>query len=145
VTKPHRVDPDAYEISTDKSRLDLDRISAFLADSYWASKRPRHVIEKSIAASLCFAAYRKADGAQVGFARVVTDGATFGWLADVYVDPECRGAGLGKALMQAITQAPELRGVRLLLVTRDAHGLYARYGFEALSSPQDWMFRTGQP
>jgi GNAT superfamily N-acetyltransferase len=142
VTEPHRVVPDAYEISTDKSRLDLDRIAAFLADSYWASKRPRDVIEKSIAASLCFGAYRKADGAQVGFARVITDGATFGWVADVYVDPECRGAGIGKALMQAITETPELRGVRLLLVTRDAHRLYAQYGFEALASPQDWMSRA---
>lgn len=139
--QPHRVSPDAYEISTDKSRLSLDRIVAFLADSYWASRRPREVIEKSIAASLCLGAYRKADGLQVGFARVVTDGATFGWVADVYVDPACRGAGVGKALIQAVTEVPELQGIRLLLVTRDAHGLYAQYGFEALARPENWMLR----
>jgi GNAT superfamily N-acetyltransferase len=141
VTQPHRVDPDSFEISTDKSRLDLDRITGFLAGSYWASKRPREVIERSIVASLCFGAYRKADGAQVGFARVVTDGATFGWVADVYVDPTCRGEGLGKALMQTIIDTPQLRGMTLVLTTRDAHGLYAQFGFEVLAEPGNWMRR----
>jgi GNAT superfamily N-acetyltransferase len=141
VTQPHRVDPDSFEISTDKSRLDLDRIAAFLADSYWAGRRPRDVIERSIAASLCFGAYRKNDGLLVGFARVVTDYATFGWVADVFVDPACRGAGLGKALIKAVVETPDLQGIRLLLVTRDAHGLYAQYGFEPLATPENWMLR----
>jgi GNAT superfamily N-acetyltransferase len=141
VPEPYCVDLGDYEISTGSARLDVDRIAAFLRESYWASRRPREVIEKSITASLCFGAYRKADGLQVGFARVVTDYATFGWVADVFVDPACRGAGLGKALIKAVVETPDLQGIRLLLVTRDAHGLYAQYGFEPLATPENWMLR----
>ncbi len=140
---PHVIDLGLYEITTDKTRLDLDRVEALLRDSYWAADRPLDVIERSIAGSLCFSVLRKVDGLQVGLARVVTDYATFGWVADVVIDPGHRGAGLGKALMQAVVGSPDLAGVRLVLVTRDAHGLYAQYGFETLSSPGDWMRRPG--
>jgi GNAT superfamily N-acetyltransferase len=143
VPEPTVIDLGQYEISTDNSRLDLDRVEALLRDSYWAADRRSDVIERSIAGSFCFGAYRKLDGLQVGLARVVTDYATFGWVADVVVDPEHRGAGLGKALMQAIVSSPELEAVRLLLATRDAHGLYAQYGFEVLPSPGNWMQRPG--
>jgi GNAT superfamily N-acetyltransferase len=143
VTDPELVAGGQYEISTDKARLDHDRIEAFLRESYWAAHRSHEVIERSIAASLCFGVYQRSDALLVGFARVVTDYATFSWLADVYIDPAHRGAGLGKALMQTIVSTPELAGVRMLLMTRDAHGLYRQYGFEAPPNPEEWMARPG--
>ena len=128
-----------YEISTDKSRLDLAVIHRFLSEeSYWAKGIPRETVEKAIAGSLCFGLYQ--GKALVGFARVTTDTATFAYLADVFVLPEHRGAGLSKRLMQFIMDYPDLQGLRrILLATRDAHGLYAGFGFKPLDAPDNFM------
>lgn len=134
----YTVTRDGYEISTDKSRLDLDAIQAFLARAYWAQGRSRAQIETSIAHSLCFGVYR--DGRQVGLARVVTDHATFAYLADVFIDDAERGHGLGKRLIAAILAHPDLQGLRRwILATRDAHGLYRQFGFHELQAPDRWM------
>ena len=127
-------------VDTDKTRLDLATIHAFLATSYWAKGLPREVLERAVAGSLCFGLY---DGArQVGFARVVTDGATFAYLADVFVLESHRGRGLSKLLMDAVVAHPDLQRLRRwLLVTRDAHALYARYGFTPLANPDRHMER----
>jgi GNAT superfamily N-acetyltransferase len=143
VPEPYVVDLGDFEISTDATRIDIDRIEAFLRDSYWAPDRPRHIIEKSLASSLCFGVYEKAGGRQVGLARVVTDFSSFSWLADVYIEPSLRGGGLGKALIEAVVSHPQLAGVRMALATRDAHSLYAQYGFKPLPEPDNWMLRPG--
>jgi GNAT superfamily N-acetyltransferase len=119
-----------YEVSTDRDRLDVDLIHRFLAeDSYWARGVARDVVERSLENSLCFGVY--ADGAQVAFARAVTDRSTFAWLADVFVVEEHRGRGVGVLLMEAVLSHPDLQTLRRwLLATVDAHGLYRRFGFE---------------
>jgi GNAT superfamily N-acetyltransferase len=123
---------DAYEISTDASRLDFDAMHGFLARSYWSPGIPRDIVERAARNSLCFGVYERATGRQVGLARVVTDHATFAYLCDVYVLEEHRGHGLGKRLMDAVMMHPALTGARrAMLATRDAHGLYARHGFRA--------------
>jgi GNAT superfamily N-acetyltransferase len=136
--------PGVYEISTDRSRLDVDRIHRFLAnDAYWSPGVAREVVERSIAGSLPFGVYT-AGGEQVGFARVVTDYATFAWIADVYIEADHRGHGLGKRLVAAMLEHPELRGLRRwMLGTADAHGLYRQFGFDALARPQRFMAREG--
>ena len=128
-----------YVISTDRQRLDLHAIHTFLAEqSYWARGVTRATVEKSIENSLPFGAYR--NDSQVGFARIVPDYATFGWLADVFILPGERGSGLGKALVGFAVNHPEVRGVRRqLLATRDAHGLYERFGFEPLERTERFM------
>jgi GNAT superfamily N-acetyltransferase len=130
-----------YEISTDPARLDLDVTHKFLSqEAYWSPGVSREIVERAIANSMVFGAYTA--GAQVGLARVVTDHATFAWICDVFVLPEHRGHGLGKWLMECITTHPELRDLRrLMLATRDAHGLYAQYGFTALEDPTRFMIR----
>jgi GNAT superfamily N-acetyltransferase len=129
----------AYLISTDPARLDVDAIYAYLSgESYWARGRSRDQIARAIQNSLPFGAYR--DGAQVGFARVVTDYATFAWLADVYVLASERGNGLGKALVEAVVEHPDVRDLpRVLLATVDAHGLYEQFGFEPLRRGERFM------
>lgn len=130
-----------YEISTDAQRLDLDVIHGFLSTSYWSPGIPREVVERAIANSLCFGVYAQ-DGGQVGFARLVTDRATFAYLADVFVLEEHRGKGVSKRLMEAIVAHPELQGLRRwTLATRDAHSLYARYGFTPIAKPDRMMER----
>ncbi len=132
-----------YAISTDKSRLDLRLLHRFLSqEAYWSLGRPRAVVERALANSLCFGVYDR--GAQVGFARVVTDYATFAWVCDVFVLPSHRGRGLSKWLMQSIVAHSDLQGLkRVLLATRDAHDLYRRYaGFELLPEPGKWMIRS---
>jgi GNAT superfamily N-acetyltransferase len=132
----------AYLLSTDRARLDLDLIHDFLSHaSYWAQGRPLEVVQKSIEHSLCFGVY--ADAQQVGFARVVTDFATFAWLCDLFVVESHRGQGLGIWLVECIVAHPDLRDLRIfLLATRDAHELYRRHGrFEALEQPGKWMAR----
>lgn len=109
-------------------------------DAYWALGRPRDVMAKAVAGSLNYGLFRPVDGQQVGFARAVTDHATFGWLCDVYVDRAERGAGLGGWLVGAVRDDLWARGVRrLLLATADAHGVYARLGFTPLTDPDRWM------
>jgi GNAT superfamily N-acetyltransferase len=131
-----------YEISTDKARLDLDRIHRFLsAEAYWSPGVPREVVERSIENSICFGVY-SAEGEQVGFARVVSDRATFAWLADVYIESEHRGDGLGKRLVATVLEHPELQGLRRwMLGTADAHELYRRFGFDGLRDVQRFMAR----
>jgi GNAT superfamily N-acetyltransferase len=127
-----------YAISTDRSRLDIGLIHNFLSSSYWAQGIPRAVVEKAIAHSLCFGAY--CGPAQVGFARVVTDFASIAYLGDVFVMPEHRGRGVSKMIVRAIVEHPELQGLRrFILATKDAHGLYAQFGFKPLANPQDFM------
>ena len=132
-----------YCISTNKAKLNLPFIHDFLSQSsYWAQGRAYAVVEKSIEHSLCFGVY--ASQQQVGFARIVTDYATFAWLCDVFVVDSHRGHGLSKWLVECVTSHPDLQDVmRLVLATRDAHELYQRYGnFKQLSNPQWWMART---
>jgi GNAT superfamily N-acetyltransferase len=133
----------SVEVSTDASRLDVERVHRWLAeDAYWSLGRTREVVERSIEHSLNFGAYDDS-GEQVGYARVVTDGATFAWLCDVYVDPSSRGAGVGTALLDAVTgQLSPLGLSRTLLATADAHSLYQRYGFEPLAHPERFMALT---
>jgi GNAT superfamily N-acetyltransferase len=127
-----------YDISTDPSRLDLDAIHAYLTRSYWSPGVPKAVVARAIAHSLCFGIH--SDGAQVGFARVITDRATFAYLSDVYVLEAHRGQGLSKRLVAQIQAHPELQGLRrMLLATKDAHGLYAQFGFRPLAGPDRFM------
>jgi GNAT superfamily N-acetyltransferase len=121
-----------YEISTDPERLDIEAMHAYLARSYWSPGIPRATVERAARNSLCFGLYEQCTGAQVGLARIVTDHATFAYLCDVYVLEEHRGRGLAKRLMRAVMAHPALTGARrIMLGTRDAHGLYAQYGFGA--------------
>jgi GNAT superfamily N-acetyltransferase len=128
-----------YRVSTDPALLDVDLVHRFLSEeSYWAKGRSREVVERSIEHSLNFGAYL--DGGQVGFARVVTDRATFAWLADVFVVHEHRGHGVGKLLVEAALGHPELLGIsRWLLGTADAHELYRRYGFRELQRVERFL------
>ena len=131
--------PAGYSISTDPAKLDRNFIHSFLASSYWAEGIPPAIVDKAIESSLNFGLYDAA-GKQLGFARVITDRSTFAYLADVFVDPGARGRGFGKALMAAVIAHPDLQGLRrVLLATRDAHGLYAQYGFKALHWPDRLM------
>jgi GNAT superfamily N-acetyltransferase len=130
-----------YSISTDRARLDLEVIHDYLSkESYWAKGRSMETIRRSIENSVAFGVYK--DKEQVGFARVITDYATFAWLADVFILDSARGHGLGKWLVEVILAHPELQGFRRwVLATKDAHGLYRRYGFEELKRPERWMER----
>jgi GNAT superfamily N-acetyltransferase len=125
----------SYSLSTDRALLDVSLIHAFLSEqSYWAPGIPRAVVERSLDHSLCFGLYHEVR--QVGFARVITDRATFAWLADVFVINEFREQGLGKWMIESLLKHPDLQGLRrVLLGTRDAHGLYAQYGFKPLADP----------
>jgi GNAT superfamily N-acetyltransferase len=129
----------SIEISTNRERLDVAMIHAFLAnDSYWVPGISRLSVEKCIKHSLCFGVY--ADGRQIAFARVVTDYVRYAHLLDVFVLPEFRGRGLGKLLMNNILSHPELSTiVRYTLGTKDAHGLYAQYGFTSIAHPERQM------
>lgn len=130
-----------YLISTDKLRLDLEVIHDFLSHkSYWAQGRTLEVIKRGIENSLNFGIYQ--EGKQVGFARVVTDYATFAWLADVFVLEGHRGQGLGKWLIEVMLSHPRLQGFRRwALATKDAHELYRNFGFDELNRPERWMER----
>jgi GNAT superfamily N-acetyltransferase len=134
-----------FTISTDKARLDVPAIHDFLAhSSYWARNVPLSTVQKSIENSLCFGIYDDGDR-QVGFARVITDYAVFAYLADVFILEAYRGRGLAKWLMACIVSTPELQNLRRwMLATKDAHGLYAQYGFNPLSKPERFM-EASQP
>lgn len=131
----------ALRISSDPSEIDFDRVHGFLSrEAYWSVGIPADTLRRAIEHSLCFSAFD--DGVQVGFARVVTDRATFAYLCDVFVSTEARGLGVSKAMMQAIDAHPELQGLRrFILATSDAHGLYAQYDFEPLARPDRFMER----
>ena len=130
-----------FIIDNDKTKLQFDVIQRFLSEeSYWAKNRTPEQTRTAIEHSICFGLYH--NDAQIGFARVVTDRATFAYLGDVFVLDEYRGRGLGKWLMETIVAHPELQGLRRwVLATRDAHGLYEQFGFEPLKFPDRWMER----
>ena len=129
---------DGYLFSNDPARLQVPVIHGFLTRCYWAEGIPEETVRRSIAHSLCFGVY--AGGQQVGFARVITDRATFAYLADVFVLPAHRGRGLAEQLLRVILSDPDLQGLRrFLLGTRDAHGLYAKLGFSSIAKPEIWM------
>jgi GNAT superfamily N-acetyltransferase len=125
---------DDLVVSTERARIDVDAVHAFLAGSYWAAGIPREVVERSIHHSLCFGIYRQER--QVGFARVISDLATFAYIGDVFVVEDERGRGLSRWLLECIREHPALQGLRRwMLATRDAHGLYRRFGFRELRDP----------
>jgi GNAT superfamily N-acetyltransferase len=129
---------DTFLISTDPALLDVQAIHAYLTRSYWAPGIPIEVVERAIQGAICFGVYD--DGRQIGFARVITDRATFAYLADVYILEAHQGRGLGKWLMRVIMAHPDLQGLRRFsLATRDAHGLYAQFGFTPLRAPDRHM------
>ena len=135
-----------FTISTDKARLDVSAIHDFLANSsYWARNVPLSTVQKSIENSLCFGIYDDNGGRQVGFARVITDYVVLAYLVDVFILEAYRGRGLAKWLMACIVSHPELQNLRRwMLATKDAHGLYAQYGFNPLSKPERFM-EASQP
>ena len=129
---------DNFTVTDDPARLDRDVIWRFLSSSYWAKNIPAATVDKSLHNSLCFALLD--GGRQIGFARVVSDRATFAYVMDVFVLPEHRGRGLGKWLIGCVTSHPELQGLRRwILGTRDAHGLYRQFGFTPLKKPETFM------
>jgi GNAT superfamily N-acetyltransferase len=131
--------PDGHWISDDPALIDIDIVHHWLStQSYWARNRPREVTERAIAGSLNFGLFTD-DGTQVGFCRWVTDGATFAWLCDVFIDQGHRGDGLGVFLVTVATEHPTVTGLRLLLGTGDAHELYRRFGFTSIAQPERLM------
>ena len=128
------------ELSDDKARLDIDRIHFWLAGSYWSPGISRSLVDRAIDGSHCLGAYR--DGVQVGYARAISDRATFAWLADVWVDAPARGQGLGRRMAGWFVDHPDYADIRrFALVTRDAHGVYATLGFAPLARPERYMER----
>ena len=129
---------DGFTISTEKEKLDIDVIHSFLNRTYWAEGISKEIIKRSIEGSLCFGVFE--NNKQVGFARMITDKATFAYLADVFIIEEYRGRGLSKWLMEVIMSHPDLQGLRrMVLVTKDAHGLYKQFGFTPLINVDRWM------
>jgi GNAT superfamily N-acetyltransferase len=129
-----------FVISTDRARLEVDAIHGFLTDCYWAKGIPKDTVIRSIENSLCFGVYY--NGQQAGFARVISDYATYAYLGDIFVLEPYRGRGLAKWLMECIVAHPSLEGLRRwALATRDAHSLYAQFGFTPLRAPDRWMER----
>lgn len=132
---------DRFILSNDRSRLSLDTVCGFLERSYWASKRPRERVVKSIENSLCYGIY--SDEKQVAFARVVTDYSTYAYLCDVFVDENYRGIGLSKWMMECLMQNPDLSELRrFTLATKDAHGLYAQFGFKPITGEETRRLMT---
>jgi GNAT superfamily N-acetyltransferase len=134
--------PGGYWVSDDQALLDTERVHGWMSrESYWASGRTREVTERSIEHSLCVGLYAPDGGGQVGFARVVTDYATFCWLCDVFVDAAHRGNGVGTFLVQAALGHPHVAGLRMVLMAEPRRSLYRRLGFGELISPERWMER----
>ena len=132
--------PVDLEISTDPDRIDVDLVHRFLSASYWAEGRPRDVVERSIAHSICFGVY--SNGRQIAFGRVVTDRAVFGYFADIFVLPEFRGRGVARRLLRAMLDHPDVARLNSVhLRTRDAHGLYAQFGFVPIANADEMMAR----
>lgn len=127
-----------YTISTDRGRIDVPAVHAFLSQTYWSPGIPESVVRRAIAGAICFGIYH--GGAQVGFARVITDEATYAYLSDVYVLEAHRGRGLATWMMEVIMSHPALQGLRrFALSTRDAHALYAQFGFQVVANPERQM------
>jgi len=127
-----------YEISTDPAKIDVGVVHWFLTNCYWARGIPEEVVRKSIENSICFGVYK--NGKQAGFARIITDRATFSYIADVFILLQYRGNELSLWLMECILSHPELQGLRRwALVTADTHGLYEQFGFTLLKHPERWM------
>lgn len=127
---------DGFVADDDLDRIDLDVVHGFLSTAYWSPGIPRDVLARAVQNSLSLGVYAPEDGSQVGFARAVTDRATFAWIADVFVLPSHRGHGLGRFVVSTLLEHPELQGLRrTLLATADAHELYRSYGFEDLAEP----------
>jgi len=133
---------DEFEIDTDPTRLDLDTAYDFIAGrSYWAKDMPRTTFARSVKGAVCFGVYH--DEQMIGFARVITDGATIAYLGDVYIDEAWRGRNLSKWLMRCIDSHPDLQGMRRwILVTSDAHSLYEQFGYSLLDNPDRYMERV---
>jgi N-acetylglutamate synthase-like GNAT family acetyltransferase len=129
---------DRFYISTQKEKMDIDLIHSFLTRSYWAEGISKEIIRRSIEGALCFGVFE--NDKQIGFARMITDKATFAYLADVFIIDEYRGLGLSKWLMEVIMSYPDLQGLRrMMLATRDAHELYKKFGFTQLNNVDRWM------
>jgi GNAT superfamily N-acetyltransferase len=130
----------SFELSDDKARLDITRIHGWLASSYWSPGIEYALVERAIKGSHCLGAYR--DGQQLGFARAITDHATFAWIADVWIDESVRGQGLGRSMMNWFIEHEQFAGIRrFALTTKDAHGVYEQVGFHSLIRPQNLMER----
>ena len=129
---------DQVTITTEKEKFDVEFIHSFLTRSYWAEGISKEVIKRSIEGALCFGLFE--NDKQIGFARMITDQATFAYLADVFIIEEYRGRGLSKWLMEVIMSHPSLQGLRrMMLATKDAHGLYEKFGFTPLNNVDRWM------
>lgn len=123
---------DDYLITDDVSKVQQDVVHRLLAATYWGDRRPREIIERMVAGSICFSLYL--GSAQIGFGRAVTDSATFTWVADIVVEPEFRGIGLGQWIMECLVAHPAIEGTQMVLQTRDAQGLYEKFGFSGNSA-----------
>ncbi|GAB3794212.1 GNAT family N-acetyltransferase [Humibacter antri] len=136
---------DRYRFSCSTAEVDRELVHRWLSEqSYWAQGRQRSVQDAAIEGSRNYGVFDAESGAQVAYARAVTDGVTFAWLCDVFVDPSVRGSGVGVGLIQGIVADLEPLGLkRIALATGDAHGLYAKFGFEPLAEPWKWMARQG--
>lgn len=131
---------DGFTVSTDPARVQLDVVHGFLTKAYWSEGIPRETVARAIAHSLPFGVYEGAT--QVGFARVVSDYTAIAYVGDVFVLPEWRGRGLSRFVMECMLAHPDLQGLRRwVLLTRDAHGLYEKFGFERITNPERWMHR----
>jgi N-acetylglutamate synthase-like GNAT family acetyltransferase len=138
INMSYTVEKNNYFISTDKSKIDIDYVHEFLSQSYWSPGIPIQVVKKAMKGSLCFGVYYK--DVQIGYARMVTDEATFAYMADVFIDENYRGKGLGKWLIEMILAHPHLQGLRrILLATKDAHKLYEQCGFTSINNPERYM------
>jgi len=134
----YSIEKNNYLISTDKSKIDIDYVHGFLSQSYWSPGVPMQVVKKAMKGSLCFGVYY--NDTQIGYARMVTDKATFAYLADVFIDEDHRGKGLAKWLVEMILAHPQLQGLRrILLATKDAHKLYEQCGFTSINNPERYM------
>ena len=134
----YSISENGFSISTDKRKINIPYVHNFLSHSYWSAGISIAVVKKAIKGSLCFAVYYHQD--QIGFARMITDGATFAYLADVFIDKKYRGRGLSKWLIENIMSHPDLQGLRrIMLATKDAHRLYKKFGFTPLTNAERWM------
>lgn len=136
---------DGYSLDDDPGRVDVDAVRDFLSTAYWSTNIPRELVAKAVEGSLVVGLYAP-DGRQVGFARAVTDRATFAWIADVYVLESERGRGLGRFLVRSLLEHPDLQGLRrVMLATADAHELYRSYGFTDLADPSTYLVTQRKP